>query len=540
MRLAVLLTLCLLGLSGPSPAAGTTGQTDSVVIGSKNFTESGVLAELMAQMLEAHTDLTVERRINLGGTMICWGALRAGEIDIYAEYTGTGWAIVLKEKGKITDPLRAFFHVQQRYLEDYGVHWLTPFGLDNTYALAMEETRAAELGIARISDLVAHEKELRAGFSIEFGSREDGYPGLARAYGLDLNPTTLEHGLAYQAIQSGSIDLMDAYSTDGKLLRYRLRVLEDDRRFFPPYNAAPLVRDETLEAHPEIGRVLSRLAFRLPDHKAQALNYVVESDGESLASVARAFLELESLVEGQQESASSARSALTRVLGERPEPGSSTNARSGFLSLLVDQSGKLLRLLLEHLGLTFVSVLLAALLAIPLGISITKHARLGQIALGAAGVVQTIPSLALLAFMIPLLGLDVKAAVAALFLYAILPILRNTYTGIKEVDPDLVDAARGMGMRPGQILTRVQLPLAMRTIMAGIRTATVISIGVATLAAFIGAGGLGEPIVEGLYLNDTNLILIGAVPAALLAILADVGLGRVELALQPRTQSGPS
>ena len=174
---------------------------------------------------------------------------------------------------------------------------------------------------------------------------------------------------------------------------------------------------------------------------------------------------------------------------------------------------------------------------IPLGILITGKPRLRQITLGAAGVVQTIPSLALLAFMIPLLGLDVKAAIAALFLYAILPILRNTYTGITEVDEDLVDAARGMGMRPGQILRKVQLPLAMRTIMAGIRTSTVISIGVATLAAFIGAGGLGEPIVEGLYLNDTGLILTGAVPAALLAVFADIGLGRLELALQPRAQS---
>lgn len=534
MRCARYLSACLIGLSLVAQARGQAGK---VVIGAKNFTESVVLAELMAQMLEAHTDLTVERRINLGGTMICWGALRAGEIDIYADYTGTGWAIVLKEPGKITDPLRAFFHVRQRYLEEYKIHWLEPFGLNNTYALAMAESKAAELGIERISDLVPHQKKIRAGFSIEFGNREDGYPGLSEAYGLELHPATLEHGLAYQAIQSGSIDLMDAYSTDGKLLRYRLRVLEDDRRFFPPYNAAPLVRDETLRAHPEIERVLARLAFRLPDHKAQALNYVVETGGESIAAVVRAFLETEGLVDGERDDARSARAALTEVLAERPEPGASTASRPGFFSLLIDRSGKLLRLLIEHLGLTLVSVAFAALVAVPLGIVITKRAHLRRIALGAAGVVQTIPSLALLAFMIPLLGLDVKAAIAALFLYAVLPILRNTYTGITEVDADLVDAARGMGMRPGQILTRVQLPLAMRTIMAGIRTSTVISIGVATLAAFIGAGGLGEPIVEGLYLNDTNLILTGAVPAALLAIVADVGLGRVELVLQPRTQS---
>jgi len=511
---------------------------DMVVIGSKNFTGSAVLAELMAQMIEAHTDLEVERRINLGGTMICWAALRAGEIDMYADYTGTGWSIVLKEQGKIKDPLRAFLHVRRRYLEEFGVHWLEPFGLNNSYALAMAEERAEQLSVRRISDLAAHEQEVRAGFSIEFGNRADGYPGLSEAYGLHLGTVrTLEHGLAYQSIDSGEIDLMDAYSTDGKLLRFRLRILEDDRRFFPPYNAAPLVRAETLREHPEVEAALGRLAFRVPDHAAQALNYVVETGGERVASVARAFLEREGLVDGESEEARSARVALDRVLSQRPEPGHVASTRPTFFGLLATRAGELMRLLLEHLALTLVSVVIAATVAIPLGIAITKRDRLRQITLGAAGVVQTIPSLALLAFMIPLLGLGVTAAVAALFLYAVLPILRDTYTGIVEVDADLVDAARGMGMRPGQILTHVQLPLAMRTIMAGIRTSTVISIGIATLAAFVGAGGLGEPIVEGLYLNDTQLILAGAVPAALLAVIADLGLGRLEVALQPRTRS---
>jgi osmoprotectant transport system permease protein len=497
-------------------------QSEKVVIGSKNFTESAVLAEVMAQMLEAHTDLVVERRINLGGTMICWAALRAGEIDVYADYTGTGWAEILKEPDKITDPLRAFLHVERQYRQRFGIRWLQPFGLNNSYALAMTEARAAELGVSRISDLVEHRDVIRAGFSVEFGSREtDGYPGLSKAYGLELTSVrTLEHGLAYQAITSGEIDLIDAYSTDGKLLRYRLRVLEDDRQFFPPYNAAPLVRTDTLERHPEIEDVLLRLAFRIPDDVAQQLNYQVEAEGRDVAAVAFDFLKREGL------------------LGEEASDRGGSRRRSGFFAMIVSRPGELLELGLQHVLLTLAAVALAALLAIPLGILITKRARLRQVVLGAAGILQTIPSLALLAFMIPLFGLNVNTAIAALFLYAILPILRNTYTGIAEVDPDLVDAARGMGMRPGQILRRVQLPLAMRTIMAGVRTSTVISIGVATLAAFIGAGGLGAPIVQGLYLNDTNLILFGAVPAALLAIAADWALGRVEIALQPRTQSG--
>ncbi|MDE0396088.1 MAG: ABC transporter permease [Gammaproteobacteria bacterium] len=192
--------------------------------------------------------------------------------------------------------------------------------------------------------------------------------------------------------------------------------------------------------------------------------------------------------------------------------------------------------MLEHLSLTAIAVSLAILLSVPLGILLTRSEPVAAPVIGAIGVIQTIPSLALLAFMIPLpfLGLGARSAITALFLYALLPIVRNTYTGIREVDAELLDAGRGMGLSPGQILFRVELPLAMRTIMAGVRTSTVISIGVATLAAFIGAGGLGDPIVTGLQLNDTYLILSGALPAALLAIVVDFLLGRVEHRLIPR------
>ena len=302
--------VAMLALVAPSP-----GQSGTVVVGAKNFTESAVLAELMAQTIEAHTTLTVERRTSLGGTAICWTALRTGEIDLYADYTGTGWAVLLGESGKITDPLRTYFQVRRRCLEEHAVHWLEPFGFENRYALAMSEARAEQLGVRRISDLLQHQAEIRTGFSVEFGTRKDGYPGLAAAYGLKLRPAMLEHGLAYQAIETGAIDLMDAYSTDGKLLRYRLRVLEDDRRFFPPYHAAPLVRDETLQRHPEIRRALSKLAFRVPQYSAQALNYVVEAEGESFTAVARAFLELEGLVEGERDDALLRPVATKRVSG---------------------------------------------------------------------------------------------------------------------------------------------------------------------------------------------------------------------------------
>lgn len=526
-------------LAGPVAGACGVGLAaqDPVVIGSKNFTESALLAELMAQRIEEHTELVVERRFGLGGTMICHESIVEGAIDIYPEYTGTAWASVLDESRKIESPLRAFFHVRREYRSRFDLDWLEPFGLNNSYALAVRPEVAERLGLQRISDLVEHGGELRAGFSIEFNRRDqDGWPGLRRAYGLELaDVRVLEHALAYESIAAGGLDLIDAYTTDGKLLRQSLVVLLDDRRFFPPYNAAPVVRRDLLARHPEVADALGSLASRIPDRTAQALNYVVEEHREENAAVARAFLEREGLVEGVDPSAARAREWLARRLDGSTDgsPSDPAGTDSGW------QPGqRLLRLVGEHLLLTVLAVVLAAAAAVPLGIWIVSRPRVRVIALSAAGVLQTIPSLALLMFMIPVFGLSPASAVAALFLYALLPILRNTYAGIAGVDGDLVDAARGMGLRPGQILWRVQLPLAMRTIMAGIRTAAVISIGVATLAAFIGAGGLGELIVEGLYTNDIGRMLLGAVPAAALAILLDLGLGRCERALQPRGVAG--
>ncbi len=488
--------------------------TSVIVIGSKNFTESRILGEMLALLVEDRTDLTVEHRSGLGGTLVCFAALQAGEIDLYPEYTGTAWSIVLKEPGRISDRLQAFLHVERRYRELYDLEWLQPFGLNNTYALAMREDRAEALGVTTISDLVAHGGQLSAGFSIEFMNREDGWSGLGPFYGLSLGQVrALEHGLAYEAINAGSIDVIDAYSTDGKLLRYPLRVLVDDKGFFPPYNAATVVRGDTLRAHEGLREALDALAFRIPDDTMIRLNHAVEEEGRGFREVAREFLVAEGLL------------GADVVLTD-----DGTADRATFVGFLRGRWSETLRLGWQHLQLTLAAVLLAVLVAVPLGIAITRS-RVGErIALGTAGVLQTIPSLALLAFMIsvPGLGLSVTSAIVALFLYAVLPILRNTHTGLNSVDPELLDAARGMGLTPRQMLFRVQLPMSLRTIMAGVRTATVISIGVATLAAFIGAGGLGEPIVTGLYLNDTWLILSGAIPAAVLALAADALLGLVE------------
>ncbi|MCB9902841.1 MAG: ABC transporter permease subunit [Planctomycetes bacterium] len=492
-------------------ATAASAQSGRFVVGSKNFTESRILGELIAQTVAAHTDLEVEHRANLGGTLLCWGALESGQVDAYPEYTGTAWAVVLEETGKVTDSLRAFLTVQADSLERFDVEWLAPFGFEDSYALVMSEARAAELGVRRISDLAAHPGELRAGFSVEYLNREDGWPGLRDHYGLELAEVRgMEHALTYDALAAGRIDLLDAYTTDAKLLRAPVRVLVDDLDFYPPYHAAPVVRGQVLRDHPELRAAFERLAFAVDEARMIRMNHAVEVEGRAFADVAHEFLVEVGVLDA----------------ADHPPAASSTQL----------STAALLRLTGEHLTLTLIAVALASLIAIPLGIRMARRRTTARLALGFAAAVQTIPSLALLAFLIavPGLGLSTRSAIFALTLYALLPILRNTHAGLAGVAPELIDAARGMGLTERQILLRVQLPLATRTILAGVRTATVISIGVATLAAFIGAGGLGEPILTGLYLNDVGLILSGAIPAAVLALVADRALGALERALTPR------
>jgi len=508
---AAALVLAIVATAAPLAAR----EEGTLVVGSKNFTENRILAHMIAQLVDERTDVPVELRDGLGGTLFVFEALRGGDVDVYPEYTGTGWAVVLAEDEPAPDPRRTFLHVAREYEERFGIRWLAPFGFANSYALAVRTDVAERLGLWRVSDLVPHAPDLTAGVSHEFLSRDDGWPGVSRAYGLEFGELRgMEHGLAFEAIDASEIDVIDAWTTDGKLLRFDVRVLRDDRRFWPPYHCAPIARVEALERWPELETVLGDLALVLPDERMQELNARVEVEGYSFAEAARTFLETEGLLE--------ARSA------ERADASGAGERRGDLMTFLrgrVEVTGELM---LEHLALTLGAVLGAVLLAVPVGIWLTRHPHASGFVLGAAGIVQTVPSLAMLAFMIPLLGLGVDAAYAALFLYALLPILRNTTTGILEVDANLVEAATGMGLTPGQILLRVELPLATRTIMAGIRTATVITIGVTTLAAFIGAGGLGEPIVTGLQLNEPRLVLAGAVPAALLAILVDALLGRLE------------
>ena len=483
------LLVCVLLLNLAGCAAQAAGAAQSIRIASKNSNESYLLAEIAAQLLESR-GYEVERRLGLGGTLIAYDALVAGEIDLYVEYTGTLSQAVLK-LGR--DASRS--ELNER-LARFGLRLLQPFGFNNTYAVAVRQAQAQALNLRSIGDLGRH-PQLRAAFSHEFLEREDGWRGLAEAYGLDFAVTGIEHALAYQAIAAGAVDVTDAYSTDGELLRYQLAQLADDRGFFPEYLAAPLVRTDLSS---EAQGILNTLGGTLTEGEIQALNAAVVVDGQSFAKVAASFL---------------------RTQGVATQGRTSTFWR--------DLGANTVR----HLQLTFTALTAAVAVGMAVSLAIFRHAVLARGVIYVCGLLQTVPSIALLALMIPLFGIGWQPAVVALFLYSLLPILRNTVTALGAIEPALLRVAVAMGLSRAEQLRHVYLPLAMPNVLAGIRTAAVINIGTATLAAFIGAGGLGDPIVTGLSLNDVSLILQGAVPAAMLAILTELAFEGVERLVVP-------
>ena len=490
-----------------------------VVVASKPFGESYLLCEMFAQLLESR-GLTVERRPGLGATEIAFGALRSGAIDIYPEYTGTGLVAILHDSladSVLADSRAVFAHVARRFTDEYNVRWLPPLGFQNTYAIAVTRATASKFGLRTLSDLARESPRLTAGFTADFIGRSDGLVGLSRVYGLRPRAVRpLAPAVKYQALVSGAVDVIDGYSTDGPLARYDLVTLVDDRHFFPPYEAAALVTGKLEAQMPAAIAALVLLSGRLDEKTMRQLNRRLEVDGEDVRAVAADALKALGLIAGGQ--------TIRSVNGE---------PRAGFGKYLWDRRVDLASLTLRHLLLVGVALLGAVIVAVPLGLFLERTRRIAEPAIGALGVLQTIPSIALLAFMIPLLGVGVIPALVALWLYALYPIARGTYTGVRDADPEAVAAAEALGTTPVQRLLWVRLPLAAPVIMAGIRTAAVITVGAATLAAFIGAGGLGEPIVAGLALADTRMILSGALPAALLALLVDGALGMVERLIAP-------
>jgi len=524
---AALCGLTILAVCGPRAGRAQSPENAEsrapVVVASKPFGESYILAEIFAQLLESRS-IAVERRAGLGATEIAFGALRSNAIDVYPEYTGTGLLAILNDTldaSMRTDAGATFSYVARVFEERYGVRWLAPLGFENGYAIAVRRETATQYQLRTLGDLARVGGELTAGFTSDFIGRPDGLDGLSREYGLRLRAVRpLAPAVKYAAIAEGAVDVIDGYTTDGLLARYDLVTLEDDRRFFPPYQAAAILSPRLSDERPDAISVLSLLSGRLDEGRMRVYNRRVEVDGEDIRAVAADALRELGLV--------------PREGGDGPSDTASGSApRVGIVPFLWSRRMETGFLALRHLELVLVALFAALVVAVPLGLVLERSRRSAEWVVGALGVLQTIPSIALLAFMIPLLGVGTKPALVALWLYALYPIARNTYTGVRDADIDAVDACEAMGATATQRLMWVRLPLAAPIILAGVRTAAVITIGAATLAAFIGAGGLGEPIVTGLALADSRLVLSGAIPAALLAVLVDSVLALVERSVAP-------
>jgi osmoprotectant transport system permease protein len=461
---------------------------DKITVGAKHFNEGYILSEILSQLLESN-GYEVERRFNLGGTLICYEALKNNEIQVYPEYTGTIKEEILKDKNKIsTDSIRSLTQ------KNLNLTFSPPYGFNNTYALTMKKSLAEKLGIKTISDLRNH-PSLKLGLSYEFVKRQDGWGNLAKAYGLPQKPVGIEHGLAYSALEEGKIDLTDAYSTDGEITKYDLVILEDDKNFFPDYSAVSFYRTE-LDG--DTKSILNSLNGKIDEQQMQEMNAAVLYQNKSFAEVANDFLKKENLIHHQTEFQE------THVLSD------------------------ILSKTLVHIKISAIAILIAILISVPLGVLIYMQKNLTRPVLYMTGILQTIPSIALFALMIPLFGIGVLPAIVALVLYALLPITRNTVTGLLSVDPLLKTVSDGLGLTTIQKLKYVEFPLSLPSILAGIKTSAVIIVGLTTIAAFIGAGGLGEFIVTGLALNNTELILMGAIPSAILAILTELFFEMIE------------
>ncbi len=268
--------LCLLA------ACGRAG--DAIVVGSKNFTEQRILGELLAQTVES-VGLPAKRRLDLGGTFVCDAAIRAGQIDMYVEYTGTALAAILKEQAGPSDRAAVLERVRAAYAKD-GLAWTAPFGFDNTFALVAR----GDVGARTISDAVPMARDWRAAFGYEFKERADGYPGLARTYGLAFKEIRImDLGLLYRALVDRQVDVVAGNATDGQIESLKLRVLEDDRRYFPPYEAVPVVRKVVMERYPQLAQALGRLAGTISAEMMRRMNYGVDGAHRAPAEVVRDF-----------------------------------------------------------------------------------------------------------------------------------------------------------------------------------------------------------------------------------------------------------
>lgn len=485
----------LIWCSSPQFAVADEEDDVRIRIGSKKFTENVILGEIVCLLVQS-AGLPSEHRRELGGTRVLWNALLKGDIDIYPEYTGTIRREILQKYDLQTDP------DMLEKLSEFGIVMSWPLGFNNTYAVGMKKRLAEEYTVTTISDLRKY-PDFKFGFTNEFMDRADGWQGLRAHYNLPQTSVRgLDHDLAYRGIDSGAIQVIDMYSTDAEIEYYGLRALEDDLKYFPRYEAVLLYRADVIERRPRLVEQLELLSGRISESKMIAMNAQAKLKGIREKQIAADFLH-------------------------------------GMFGIQVDVSydhfwQRLRKHTTDHLILVALSLSGAILMAIPLGILAVKISSCEKIILGVVGIIQTIPSLALLVFMIPLLGIGGPPAVVALFLYSLLPIVRNTFTGIRDIPTSMIESACALGLPPATRLRLVELPLASSTILAGVKTSAVINIGTATLGALIGAGGYGQPILTGIRLDNIGMILEGAVPAALLALLIQGLFDLAERAVVPR------
>jgi osmoprotectant transport system permease protein len=465
-----------------------------VVIGSKIFTESYILGETASQIVEDASSGPVERKPGMGSTGILFEALKAGSIDLYPDYTGTLAETILKKpKLKTVEQIR-------EGLAPYGITISRPLGFNNTYALAVSEAFAEKHSLRTIGDLRAIAPLVRAAFSYEFMERKDGYRGLVARYRLPLAPAQvarMEHSLVYKAISEGGANVIEVYSTDANIKKFGLRVLADDLDYFPSYQAVWVARTRFVKGNPDAWQALTAYEGKISDAAMIEMNAQADLEKKGFAEIASHFL------------------------------GNGAKKSSG-------RAAEIARRTLQHLRLVGVTVLFSLLVGLPLGIWASRSRLAGQSILLSSALIQTVPALALLSFLIPVFGIGLKPALVALCLYGLLPVVLNTFTGLRSVDRKHVENARAFGLSPWQILTRIELPLASPMILAGIKNSAIVSIGTATLAALIGAGGYGALIISGLSLNDTDTILAGALPAAGMALLAHLAFDLAARCFIPR------
>ncbi len=482
---------------------------DKIVIGSKNFTESFILAQMLALLIEDSTNLKVEKKLGLGGTKVAFDALKNGAIDVYPDYSGTGYSMILKKK-EILSPVDTYQIVKKEFTEKWGINWSKSLGFNNTYALAVRKNDARFEKIKKISQLSNKVEKLKYAAPHEFMERQDGHRGFSQSYSLNFasnNITAMQSGLMYSAIEDANVDLIIVYSTDGRIKNFNLKLLEDDKSFFPPYQVSYLVGKKVYDDIPALRKIISKLEGVISEKEMINMNYQVDFYKKSPRQVAYEFLKKKQLIDLDFKFA---------------------NNTDGLFAYLKSKKQYLVKILKEHLILSFGTLFFSFIISILVGILLTRYKYLAKITFPFINTIQTIPSLALLGFLIPIFGIGTIPAIVALFLYSLLPLIRNTYVGIQSIDKDLIEAARGVGLTNFQILKLVEIPLALPVIFAGLRTASVIVIGTATLAALIGAGGLGDPIFRGVATVDSKLILLGAIPAALLAIISDKVFALIE------------